>query len=98
MCVGFLLFWLISSVGRISHCRYDGRGSESHINRVIKKICLFKDLDFRIVFYIHYDYLVINENLNDAVNDILNIIYVERLTVRKQQHTQANLINNLLKQ
>lgn len=46
--------------------------------------------------YSHYDYLIINDDFNKAVQDISNIIYAERLTVSKQQCVHAQLLNNLL--
>ena len=46
--------------------------------------------------YIHYDYLVINDKFNKAIQDLLTIIYAEHLTVTKQKHVHASLIKNLL--
>ena len=46
--------------------------------------------------YSHYDYLIINDDFNKAVQDISNIISAERLTVSKQRCVHAQLINNLL--
>lgn len=46
--------------------------------------------------YSHYEYLIINDDFNKAVQDISNIISAERLTVSKQQCVHAQLINNLL--
>ena len=47
--------------------------------------------------HINYDYLVINDNFDKAVQDLSTIIEAQRLTVVKQKAVHASLINNLLK-
>ena len=49
-----------------------------------------------IQYYINYDYLVINDNFDKAVEDLVTIINAQRLTIVKQQRAYASLINSLL--
>ena len=49
-----------------------------------------------IQHYINYDYLVINDNFDKAVEDLVTIINAQRLTIVKQQMVYASLINSLL--
>jgi guanylate kinase len=49
-----------------------------------------------IQHYLNYDYLIINDNFDKAIEDLSTIIYAERLTVNKQKDIHANLINSLL--
>ena len=49
-----------------------------------------------IQYYINYDYLVINDNFDKAVEDLVTIINAQRLTIAKQQTVYASLINSLL--
>lgn len=46
--------------------------------------------------YIDYDYLIINDNFNHAIQDLIAIIKAQRLTVARQKVVHASLINSLL--
>ncbi|ASV33444.1 guanylate kinase [Candidatus Williamhamiltonella defendens] len=46
--------------------------------------------------FIEYDYLIVNDDFEQALLDIKNIIYGERLHLKKQQERHHNLISKLL--
>lgn len=43
-----------------------------------------------------FDYLIVNDNFDEAFSDLQNIFRCQRLTRRRQQHKHQNLINKLL--
>lgn len=47
--------------------------------------------------YLEYDYLVINDNFKQAINDLTTIIKAEHLCLFHQQNKHNKLISNLLK-
>jgi guanylate kinase len=46
--------------------------------------------------YINYDYLVINDNFDRAIQDLSTIINAQQLSIVKQKVVNASLINDLL--
>ena len=48
-----------------------------------------------IIHYQEYDYLVINDDFEQALNDLKCIIRANRLLCHRQQKRYSNLINNL---
>lgn len=49
-----------------------------------------------IEHYVDYDYIVINDNFNQAVQDLISVINAQRLKKSRQEVVNANLIKNLL--
>ena len=70
---------------RLRQRKVDSGDDESIINHRMSK---FKD---EISHWVEYDYVVINDNLEKCVDEILNIINVER----KKRHRQIDLIDKV---
>ncbi|WP_422667336.1 guanylate kinase [Buchnera aphidicola] len=73
--------------------RLRSRGQDSDI--IIKKR-MEKSIE-EMRHYIEYDYLIINDNFNQAVHDLKNIVIAERLSVFYQKYKYSQLISTLLK-
>lgn len=69
--------------------RLEGRGTDSHeaiekrMKAALDEIACAKD----------YDYIVVNDDLDEAVSDFVNIIKTDRLTIQRQKH----IIDEVLK-
>ncbi len=72
-------------VNRLMQRKLDSGDDESIINQRMSK---FND---EISHWVEYDYVVINNNLEMCVNEILNIISVER----KKRHRQIDLVDKV---
>ena len=70
---------------RLRQRKVDSGDDESIINQRMLK---FKN---EISHWVEYDYVVINENLGKCVNEILNIISIERI----KRHRQLDLVNKV---
>ena len=70
---------------RLRQRKADSGDDESIINKRMSK---FKD---EISHWVEYDYVVINNNLDTCVDEILNIISVER----KKRHRQIDLVDKV---
>ena len=70
---------------RLRQRKVDSGDDESIINQRMSK---FKD---EISHWVEYDYVVINNNLETCVDEILNIIRVER----KKRHRQIDLVDKV---
>ena len=70
---------------RLRQRKADSGDDESTINKRMSK---FND---EISHWVEYDYVVINNNLETCVDEILNIIHVER----KKRRRQLNLVNKV---
>jgi len=70
---------------RLRQRKVDSGDDESIINQRMSK---FKD---EISHWVEYDYVVINNNLDTCVDEILNIISVER----KKRHRQIDLVDKV---
>jgi len=70
---------------RLRQRKVDSGDDESIINQRMSK---FKD---EISHWVEYDYVVINNNLETCVDEILNIISVER----KKRHRQIDLVDKV---
>ena len=70
---------------RLRQRKVDSGDDESIINKRMSK---FKD---EISHWVEYDYVVINNKLETCVDEILNIIHVER----KKRRRQLNLVNKV---
>ena len=70
---------------RLKQRKIDSGDDESIINQRMSK---FKD---EISHWVEYDYVVINNKLETCVDEILNIIHVER----KKRRRQLNLVNKV---
>ena len=70
---------------RLRQRKVDSGDDESIINKRMSK---FKD---EISHWVEYDYVVINNKLEACVDEILNIIHVER----KKRRRQLNLVNKV---
>ena len=70
---------------RLRQRKVDSGDDESIINKRMSK---FKD---EISHWVEYDYVVINNKLERCVDEILNIIHVER----KKRRRQLNLVNKV---
>ena len=70
---------------RLRQRKIDSGDDESIINKRMSK---FKD---EISHWVEYDYVVINNNLETCVEEILNIIHVER----KKRRRQLNLVDKV---
>lgn len=70
---------------RLRQRKVDSGDDESIINQRMSK---FKD---EISHWVEYDYVVINNNLEKCVDEILNIINVER----KKRHRQIDLVDKV---
>ena len=70
---------------RLRQRKVDSGDDESIINKRMSK---FKD---EISHWVEYDYVVINNKLKTCVDEILNIIHVER----KKRRRQLNLVNKV---
>ncbi len=69
-------------------CRLSGRGTES--KEVVEK--RINEALGEIARATEYDYIVVNDDLNEAVQDILCVIYCEKLTEKNNEY----LINQVL--
>ncbi|QJC28391.1 guanylate kinase [Enterobacteriaceae endosymbiont of Plateumaris braccata] len=72
--------------------RLNLRGKD-HIDIINKRILQSKK---EIYHFYEYDYLIINNNINDAKFDLQNIIYAEHLKIKTQFNIYNNFINKLL--
>tara|TARA_B100000965_G_scaffold93612_1_gene76408 strand:+ start:144 stop:785 length:642 start_codon:yes stop_codon:yes gene_type:complete len=70
---------------RLRQRKVESGDDESIIDKRMSK---FKD---EISHWVEYDYVVINKNLETCVDEILNIIHVER----KKRHRQLNLVDKV---
>jgi len=70
---------------RLRQRKFESGDDESTINKRMSK---FKD---EISHWVEYDYVVINNKLETCVDEILNIINVER----KKRHRQLNLVDKV---
>ena len=71
--------------------RLRGRGdSEAVVERRMR------DAVAEMSHYDEYDYLVVNDNFGDAVNDLKSIICSVRLARQRQQHRYAALLRSLV--
>ena len=50
-----------------------------------------------ITHYNEFDYLVVNDDFAQALSDLKNIIFSQRLAIARQQQNLKNLLQNLLK-
>ncbi|QJC28835.1 guanylate kinase [Enterobacteriaceae endosymbiont of Plateumaris consimilis] len=72
--------------------RLNLRGKD-HIDIINKRMLQSKK---EIYHFYEYDYLIINNNINDAIFDLKNIIYAEHLKIKKQFNIYNIFINKLL--
>ena len=47
--------------------------------------------------YCHYDYVVINDDLDTCVDEVLSIVKAERLKTKIQSHKEKKRLNSLMK-
>lgn len=74
--------------------------SRLHNRAQDSKKSIFKRMNKAIIemkHYIEYDYLIINDNFNNAIYDLKSIIIAENLRTSRQKVRHNFLINNLLK-
>lgn len=55
-----------------------------------------KEFIFEIKHYKEYDYIIINNNFNDAVKDLYSVVRSERLRLNRQVFSNRALIHKLL--
>lgn len=53
-------------------------------------------LTAEMTHYHEFDYLVVNDDFEHALSGLKAIVEAQRLTLRRQQHTCAQILNNLL--
>ncbi|NLL56741.1 MAG: guanylate kinase [Clostridiales bacterium] len=69
--------------------RLEGRASEGNSNRELR----FNTSIHEMMCAYYYDYIVVNDNLNDCVEKVVNIIEGERCKVKYNRHLIKEILN-----
>ncbi len=73
-------------------CRLDGRGTDS-AEIIAKRMAVARE---DISHALEFDYLVVNDQFDDALADLLAITRAQRLLIEHQTKQQAQLLSELL--
>lgn len=85
------VFILPPSIGALKE-RLTSRGQD---NRSVIK-CRMQDAVREMQHFDEFDYLVINDDFDTALNDLAHIIHTQRLSLTQQANRQQNLLTQLI--